>query len=109
MTPLALGALIFAIAGEAVGTVCLRIASDGRKAAWIGVAVGYVGAFALLVVVLAQGVGLGVAYGIWAAAGVAITAILGRLLFKEPLTWVMGLGIILIVGGVLLIELGASA
>lgn len=51
---------------------------------------------------------LGVAYGIWAAAGVALTAILSRILFKEPLTWVMGLGIILIAGGVLLIELGAA-
>ncbi|SDS16898.1 hypothetical protein SAMN04489751_1388 [Brevibacterium sandarakinum] len=27
---------------------------------------------------------------------------------KEPFTWLMGLGIVLIVGGVLLIELGTS-
>jgi small multidrug resistance pump len=51
---------------------------------------------------------LGVAYGIWAAAGVALTAVIGRLLFKEPFTWLMGLGILLIVGGVLCIELGAA-
>ena len=62
----------------------------------------------MLVVVLGQGVALGVAYGIWAAAGVAITAIISRLFFKEPLTWIMGLGIALIVGGVLLIEIGAT-
>ena len=61
-----------------------------------------------IVVVLGQGVALGVAYGIWAAAGVAITAIISRLFFKEPLTWIMGLGIALIVGGVLLIEIGAT-
>ena len=69
---------------------------------------GYVFAFAMLSVVLAEGVAIGVAYGIWAAAGVAITAILSRIFFKEPLTWVMILGLILIVGGVLLIELGAA-
>ncbi|MBG6181962.1 multidrug transporter EmrE-like cation transporter [Arthrobacter sp. CAN_A1] len=51
---------------------------------------------------------LGVAYGIWAAAGVALTAIIGKVLFKEPFTWLMGLGIILIIGGVMLIELGAA-
>ena len=57
---------------------------------------------------LVQGVPLGVAYGIWAAAGVAIIAVVSRLLFDEPLTWVMGLGIVLIVGGVLLVEVGSA-
>lgn len=56
---------------------------------------------------LAEGVPLGVAYGIWAAAGVAIMAVLSKILFKEPLNWLMGLGI-LIVGGVLHFELGAA-
>ena len=51
---------------------------------------------------------LGVAYGIWAAAGVALTAIGSRVFFKEPLTRVMVLGIALIMAGVLLVELGTS-
>ena len=42
------------------------------------------------------------------SAGVALTAILSRVLFQEPLTRVMSLGIALILGGVLLIELGAA-
>jgi len=49
-----------------------------------------------------------VAYGVWSASGVALTAIVAKLLFKDPLTKLMGLGIIFIVGGVLLIELGAQ-
>ena len=57
---------------------------------------------------LRQGLGLGVAYGIWSAAGVALTAVASRVLFKEPLTLVMILGLGLIMGGVLLIELGAA-
>jgi small multidrug resistance pump len=50
---------------------------------------------------------LGVAYGIWTAAGVALTAVFGRVIFKQRFTWVMALGIALIMGGVLLIEVGA--
>lgn len=108
MTALALIALIAAVIGEVTGTVSLRMATTGKKLWWIGVVVAYLFAFGMLVVVLSEGVALGVAYGIWAAAGVALTAILGRIIFKEPLTWVMGLGILLIVGGVLLIEIGAT-
>ncbi|MCT2058405.1 DMT family transporter [Dietzia cinnamea] len=107
MTVLALIGLVSAIVGEVTGTVSLRMATTGRKTWWVGVSAGYVFAFVMLSVALAQGLPLGVAYGIWAAAGVAITAVLSRIFFKEPLTWVMGLGIVLIVGGVLLIELGA--
>jgi small multidrug resistance pump len=55
---------------------------------------------------LALGLPIGVAYGIWAATGVALTAILGRVLFRDPLTRTMLAGIVLIIGGVLLIELG---
>ncbi|MCT1434315.1 MULTISPECIES: DMT family transporter [Dietzia] len=108
MTALALIGLVCAIIGEVIGTVSLRMASAGKKVWWIGVGAGYVFAFVMLSVALAQGLPLGVAYGIWAAAGVAITAILSRIFFKEPLTRVMGLGIVLIVVGVLLIELGAA-
>lgn len=99
-----LGAIVFEIAG----TLSLRMAAKGKSYWYIGVGVGYIGAFSMLSFSLAEGVPLGVAYGIWAAAGVAIMAVLSKILFKEPLTWLMGFGIILIVGGVLLIELGAA-
>lgn len=108
MTTLALVSLIAAIIAEVSATISLRMATSGTKLWWLAVGGGYLIAFAMLSVVLAEGVALGVAYGIWAAAGVAITAILSRVFFKEPLTWIMSLGLILIVGGVLLIELGAA-
>lgn len=50
--------------------------------------------------------GLGVAYAIWAALGVALTAVASRILFNEPLNWVMTIGIVLIMGGVPLVETG---
>ncbi|MFE7835146.1 DMT family transporter [Streptomyces sp. NPDC057474] len=97
-----------AILSEVIATLSLRMAAQGKKKWFIAVAVGYVAAFAFLTVALDGGLALGVAYGIWAASGVALTAIASRVLFNEPLTKVMGFGIVLIVGGVLLIELGAA-
>jgi len=71
------------------------------------VGAGYVTAFVMLSFSLREGMPLGVAYGIWTAVGVALTAILGKVIFKQAFTWVMALGVALIAGGVLLIELGA--
>ncbi|TPW71672.1 multidrug efflux SMR transporter [Schumannella sp. 10F1B-5-1] len=98
------GAILF----EVSGTLALRMAAHhGRR--WIPpVVVAYLLAFALLSLTLQSGMTVGVAYGIWTAVGVALTAIAGRILFKEPFTWLMGLGVALIIGGVLLVELGAE-
>ena len=99
--------LAAAIVLEVAGTLALRAAALGRRGWYVGVAIGYVGAFTALTAALAAGVPLGVAYGIWAALGVALTAVAARVLFGEPLTRVMGLGIVLIAAGVLLIDLGS--
>ena len=99
--------LCCAIVSEVGGTLSLRLALEERR--WYaGVVTGYAVAFSMLSLTLAGGMALGIAYGIWAAVGVALTAVLSRFLFKEPLTWLMGLGIVFIIGGVLLIELGAA-
>ena len=108
MTPLAVTSLVLAILFEDSATLSLRMAAAGSKLWWLAIGGGYVLAFSMLTLTLAEGTPLGVAYGVWAAAGVALTAILSRVLFKEPLTRVMTLGITLIIGGVLLIELGAA-
>ncbi|SFC86910.1 small multidrug resistance pump [Parapedobacter composti] len=52
---------------------------------------------------------LGIEYGTWAALGISILAILGILLFKESLTLPQIIGIVLIIGGVLALELGKAA
>ncbi|WP_433393727.1 DMT family transporter [Micromonospora sp. KLBMP9576] len=100
--------LAAAIALEVTATMALR-ASDGlRRKAWAPVVVGgYVSCFVFLSLALRNGMAVGVAYGVWAAVGIALTAILARLVFGEPLTRVMMLGIALVAAGVLLVELGA--
>ena len=97
-----------AVVGEVASTLALRVAAGGRTAWYALVVVGYVIAFGLLSGALQVGMPLGVAYGVWAAAGIVLTALLSRLLFREALTPVMMAGMGLIVVGVLLIELGGG-
>lgn len=95
-----------AIVSEVVATLALRAALDHPL--WFAVvALGYVAAFALLGVVLATGLAVGVAYGIWAACGVALTAVAAALVFDDPFTLQMGAGIVLVIAGVLLVETGS--
>ena len=98
-----------AILVEVCATLSLR-ASDGfRKKIWIApMAIGYLVSFTLLSVTLSLGMPVGIAYGVWSAAGVALIAVIARALFSEPLTPLMVAGIGLIIAGVLTIELTGS-
>jgi small multidrug resistance pump len=100
--------LALAIVLEVTGTLSMR-ASEGftRTGFTLLTAVGYLGAFTLLATVLKQGLPVGVAYGIWAGAGVALVALLGRFIFGEPLTAAMWVGFLLIISGVWLVESAA--
>ena len=100
--------LASAILAEVTGSLSLKGALD-HPALYVVVAAGYLGAFALLAIVLRTGMALGVAYGIWAAAGVALTAIGSLIVFGEPITLLMGVGIVVIIAGVLCVELGSQA
>lgn len=100
--------LVAAIAFEVGATMSLRMAVTTGRIWFVPVGAGYVLAFTALALALANGMPLGVAYGIWAAVGVAVIAILGRLVFKERFTWVMGVGVGLVAAGVLLVEVGSQ-
>ncbi|WP_020576019.1 DMT family transporter [Actinopolymorpha alba] len=95
-----------AIASEVSASLALRAAVDAPL--WYAlVAVGYTASFILIAAVLRRGMPVGVAYGVWAACGVATTAVAAAALFSDPLTWTMGAGFAAIIAGVLLIELGS--
>jgi small multidrug resistance pump len=103
-------ALTAAILLEVVATICLRASEGFRKRIWIiPVTLGYLASFSLLWLTLKLGMHVGIAYGIWTACGVALVAVAARVLFAEPLTWLMVAGIALIVGGVLTIEMAGAA
>nr|WP_286672969.1 SMR family transporter [Brevibacterium sp. RIT 803] len=94
-----------AIIAEVTGTLALKGALDS-PALYILVGLGYAAAFVFLSLTLRVGMPLGIAYGIWGAAGVALTAVLSLVLFAEPLTPVMITGIVFIMAGVILVEVG---
>lgn len=99
-----------AILVEVLATLSLRASNGFRNKKWVApVVAGYAAAFTLLYVTLSLGMPVGIAYGVWSAAGVALVAVIARLLFDEPLTPVMLGGIGLIIAGVLTIQLTGSA
>jgi small multidrug resistance pump len=97
--------LAVAIAVEVCASLSLSAAQQ-QPAFFVVVVFGYAGSLALLGLVLAAGMPVGVAYGVWGACGVMLTAVLAHLLFGDPLTPVMLGGIVLVIIGVLLIEIG---
>ncbi|GAA1238558.1 small multidrug resistance pump [Microbacterium phyllosphaerae] len=102
--------LLLAIALEVSATLSLRAAEGVSHPLWlIPVVIGYTGSLWLLSIVLDRGMPVGVAYGIWSAIGVVLTAIMGTVLFGELLGPVQIIGIGAIVVGVLLVELGSHA
>jgi len=102
--------LLLAIALEVMATLSLRAAEGFTHPLWlIPVAIGYTSSLWLLSIVLDRGMPVGVAYGIWSAIGVVLTAVLGTVLFGELLGPVQIVGVGVIVVGVLLVELGSHA
>ncbi|CRK60545.1 Ethidium bromide-methyl viologen resistance protein EmrE [Alloactinosynnema sp. L-07] len=107
MHPLIL--LAIAIVGEVAATVSLKLSEGFSKLVpSVVVIVGYGVAFTALAKLLKQGFPVGVAYAVWAAIGVAAVALIGALFLDEPFTPVMGLGLAMVIGGVLLLELGRT-
>jgi small multidrug resistance pump len=98
-----------AIITEVIATSALKLSEGFSKLVpSIVVVVGYIAAFSLLSQALTRGMGIGVAYGVWAAAGVALVASVGVAFFGEGMTVVQIGGIALVIAGVLALELGAA-
>jgi small multidrug resistance pump len=98
-----------AILSEITATLCLR-ASDGFSKIGFDVVVviGYVISFVFLSRSLQEGMSLGVAYGVWSGIGMATVAVLGRALFGDRLTPITVAGIVLIILGVVVVQVGGT-
>ncbi|WGW12004.1 SMR family transporter [Saxibacter everestensis] len=100
--------LVGAILLEVTGSLSLKGALDA-PGLYAPVVIGYISSFLALFMSLRNGMALGVGYGIWGASGVALTAIMSMVIYGEPITLLMGIGIIVVMAGVLLVELGSQA
>jgi small multidrug resistance pump len=100
--------LLFAIAFEVVATSLLKL-SDGFTRLWptVGSVTGYVAAFVLLAVVVRH-VPVGVAYAMWAGLGTAAIAAVGVVFLHESITVAKVAGVLLVIGGVVLLNLGGA-
>ncbi|MEZ5651899.1 MAG: multidrug efflux SMR transporter [Burkholderiaceae bacterium] len=92
--------LATAIAFEVIGTTCLKLSAGFTKIVPVVVMFScfaiafYFNALALRVL------DLSITYAIWSGVGTAATAVIGILFFKEPLTALKLVSILLIVAGV---------
>lgn len=97
-----------AIAAEVGATTAMKY-TEGFSRLWPSLltVLGYVVAFALLAQTL-KTVSVGTAYAIWAGVGTAAIAAIGMLFLGEGLTAAKAAGIALIIGGVVLLNLGGA-
>ena len=102
--------LALAIATEVIATTFLKLTSGERQIWWAYpiVVVGYVLSFVMLSQTLSKGVPLGIAYAIWAGVGVVLVAAVSWVVFRETLTWQQLVGMVLVIGGVVLLEAGGK-
>ena len=105
----AYGALGIAIVCEVIGSTLLQ-KSYGftRLLPTVGVAVFYIIAFFCLSQAL-KTIPLGVAYAIWAGLGIVLTAAVSVIVLRQNLDLAAWVGIAMIVGGVLVMNLFSSA
>lgn len=97
--------LSIAIVAEVVATTAMK-SSDGFSRLWpsVIVVVGYAIAFYFLSQTL-KTIPTGVAYAIWAGAGIVLIGLFGWIVHKQPLDLPAILGMGLIISGVLVINI----
>ena len=100
--------LIFvSVLAEVLGTIALRyVIGFTVLAPSLAAALCYAAAIWLMSLAL-QHLELGLTYAVWAGSGVALTAIVGVIWFDEAVTGLRVLGLVLIVGGVISLHIGA--
>ncbi len=105
MNPVTWAALLGAIGFEVLGTTLLQSSQQFTKP-WptAGLALCYVLAFYLLIIALKQ-MPVGLAYAIWSGLGVVLISVIGLFLFKQKLDLPAVVGLVMIVGGVVVINL----
>ncbi|GAA2648274.1 multidrug efflux SMR transporter [Streptomyces lunalinharesii] len=97
-----------AILSEILATTSMKY-SHGFSKLWpsLGTALGYVLAFTLLAQTL-KSMSVGTAYAIWAGAGTALIAAIGMVFLGESTNPLKILGVLLVIVGVVVLNLGGA-
>ncbi|MBO4160758.1 MULTISPECIES: multidrug efflux SMR transporter [Micromonospora] len=100
--------LLIAISAEVGGTSLLK-ATQGFTRLWptVGLAVAYLLAFGMLALAV-RDIPVGVAYAMWSGLGTAAIVAIGAAFLGEPLSASKVIGVGLIIGGVVVLNLGGA-
>lgn len=102
-------ALCLAIALEVIGTTALQASQQfTRILPTVIMAVSYLGAFYFLSHAL-RTIPVGIAYAIWSGLGIVLISIIGLVVFKQKLDLPAVLGLAMIVGGVVVVNVFSKA
>jgi small multidrug resistance pump len=102
--------LALAIASEILATSALKLSNGFTHLGWtLIVATGYLASFVLLAQALKLHLDMGTAYAVWSGAGTAAIALIGAAFMGETLTPLKIGGILLIIGGVVLLNLAGTS
>ena len=101
--------LLGAIAFEVLGTSLLK-ATDGftRLVPTIVCLVSYAGAFAALAWAVKHDLPVGVGYAMWSGLGTAAIVAIGIVFLHEPVSFQKVAGVLLVIGGVAVLNLGGA-
>jgi small multidrug resistance pump len=100
--------LLFAIAAEVVATSLLK-STSGFTRLWPTLAC--LGGYTLAFIALSQAVRhipVGIAYAMWAGLGTAAVVAIGAVFLGEALSVTKVVGLVLVVGGVVVLNLGGA-
>lgn len=95
-----------AVVAEVFGDSMMKL-SNGfqRKLPLVGTVLGYGIAFYLIALTLER-LPLGPVYAAWTGLGIALTAVVGAVVWKEGFNVKKALGLVAIIGGVVVLKLG---
>jgi small multidrug resistance pump len=97
-----------AIIMEVCGTTCIKL-SQGFTRLWpsILIFVFYALSFTLVTYAVKK-LELSITYAIWSGVGTFLIALIGLFWFKEEMTWLKGISMLLVIAGVIGLNLGQS-
>jgi small multidrug resistance pump len=97
--------LLLGIIFEVLGTVCMKVAEGFTKLTPSVLVFVFYGACLVFLTLVFEKLEVGATYAIWAGVGTALTAVIGFIWFKEPVSIIKISSILLIILGIMGLEL----
>jgi small multidrug resistance pump len=96
------------VVAEVIGTVALKYSDGMSRLLPSGAAATCYGLAIWLMAVAMRQLDMGITYAVWAASGTAATALVGIAFFGEQVGLLKATGLVCVVSGVVMLNLGAE-